>query len=178
MALLITKVGSALTQTKNRRDGSGQFVTTDTPFTLKAKFGDAGGFEMGVVYTIWLATSATKKVALIAQAFIDEVAQMANGDTYHADYRLGVSNEAECFEFGPMKDKPWTDADGVNHPQKAQTIWLKDKSMVMCYDILELAVSPQRGNINDLDVLVDFKGAELLDAPVVSVASTTAEDPF
>lgn len=178
MALLITKIGSALTQTKDRTDGSGKFTTTDTPFTLRAKFGDTGGFQMGVVYTIWLATSASKKVALIAQAFIDGTAQMTNGDTYHSDNRLAVVNDAECFEFGQIKNKEWTDAQGVKHPQVAQTIWLKDKTMVMCYDILELAVNAQRGNINDLDVLVDFKGAELLNAPVASATSTTAVDPF
>jgi hypothetical protein len=46
----------------------------------------------------------------------------------------------------------------------------------LTYDIAELAVSPQRGNIDDLDILVDFRGAGLV-APVVT-STATAEVPF
>jgi hypothetical protein len=56
-----------------------------------------------------------------------------------------------------------------------QTIWLKDDT-ALTYDIAELAVSPQRGNIDDLDILVDFRGAALV-APVVT-STATAEVPF
>ena len=179
MALLVTAIGIPQKVTHERKDGSGSFNKNEIPFTLKAKFGETGGFQMGVNYTIWFDASKIAKVQLTAQSLIDGVAKAkSDGQMYHSSCRLAIVNDAECFEFGEIRTKTLKRKDGTEYSVTNQTIWLKDPTMVFQYDILELAVHPQRGNIDDLDVLVDVKGAELLAAPVTSAAPTTAVDPF
>lgn len=178
MALLVTMVGLPQQVTHDRKDGSGSFTKTEIPLTVKAKFGDTGGFQMGVNYTIWLDASKASKVALVAQSFIDGVAKAgSDGELYHSSCRLAVINEAECFEFGPIRTADLKRKDGSPYSVTNQTIWLKP-TLEFKYGIGELAVHPQRGNIDDIDVLVDFKGAELLAAPVASETSTAVGDPF
>lgn len=179
MALLVTAIGLPQTVTHERKDGSGSFTKNEIPFTVKAKFGDTSGFQMGVNYTIWLDASKVTKVALIAQSLIDGVAKAgSDGEMYHSSCRLAIVNDVECFQFGELRTKELKRKDGTPYSVTNQTIWLKDPTLVLQYDIAELAVHPQRGNIDDLDILVDFKGAELLAAPVASAATTTAVDPF
>jgi hypothetical protein len=179
MALLVTAIGIPQKVTHERKDGSGSFNKNEIPFTLKAKFGETGGFQMGVNYTIWFDADKIAKVQLTAQSLIDGVAKAkSDGQMYHSSCRLAIVNDAECFEFGEIRTKTLKRKDGTEYSVTNQTIWLKDPTMVFQYDILELAVHPQRGNIDDLDVLVDVKGAELLAAPVASAAPTTAVDPF
>jgi len=179
MALLVTAIGLPQTVTHDRKDGSGSFTKSEIPLTVKAKFGDTGGFQMGVNYTIWLDASKASKVALIAQSLIDGVAKAgSDGELYHSSCRLAVINDAECFEFGKIRVNDLKRKDGTPYSVTNQTIWLKDPDTMLQYDIRELAIHPQRGNIDDLDILVDVKGAELLAAPVVSATSTTAVDPF
>lgn len=176
MTLLITKVGAPTTHTHNLKDGSGSFNKTEVPVTLQAKFGDEGGFQVGVNYTLWLDSARAGKVIAIAQAFIDGEATDSNGELYHSNCRLAVVNDSECFSLGELKTKELTNKFGGKYTVNNQTIWLKD-DLAFTYDIAELAVSPQRGNIDDLDILVDFRGTALLASAVVPSASTM-DEPF
>ncbi len=179
MALLVTAIGEPKTFPQQRKDGSGSFDIIKVPLTLKAKFGDTSGFKMGVNYSIWLDAAKVVKVTAAAQSLIDGVATASDGSTYHPSCRLAIVNDAECFELGKLETKELQrKSDNGSYSVTNQTIWLKDPTMVLQYDILELAVHPQRGNIDDLDILVDVKGAKLLNAPVASAAPTTAVDPF
>jgi hypothetical protein len=168
MTLLITKVGAPTTHTQNLKDGSGSFDKTEVPVTLRAKFGEEAGFDISVNYTVWLNASKCRKVIAIAQAFIDGTATDKNGELYHPNCRLAVVNDSECFNFGKRKAN-----DGY---LDSQAIWLKD-DVFFTYDIGELSVSPERGNIDDLDILVDFRGTALLATAVVPSASTM-DEPF
>ena len=168
MTLLITKVGAPTTHTQNLKDGSGSFDKTEVPVTLRAKFGEEAGFELGVNYTVWLSASKCRKVLAIASAFIDGTATDKNGELYHPNCRLAVVNDSECFNFGKRKAN-----DGY---LDSQAIWLKD-DVFFTYEIGELSVSPERGNIDDLDILVDFRGASLIVAPVVT-SVVDAVEPF
>ena len=175
MTLLITKVGAPTTHTHNLKDGSGSFSKTEVPVTLQAKFGEEAGFQVGVNYTVWMDSARAGKVIAIASAFIDGTATDSNGELYHPSCRLAVVNDSECFTAGELRTKELTNKFGSTYTVTNQTIWLKDDT-ALTYDIAELAVSPQRGNIDDLDILVDFRGAALV-APVVT-STATAEVPF
>jgi hypothetical protein len=168
MTLLITKVGAPQTRTENLKDGSGSFDKTNIPVTLRAKFGEEAGFELGVNYTIWLDVNKSRKVIAIASALIDGTATDKNGELYHPNCRLAVVNDSECFNFGKRKaNETYLDS---------QAIWLKD-DVFFTYEIGELSVSPERGNIDDLDILVDFRGTALLASAVVP-SDATMDEPF
>lgn len=177
MTLLITKVGAPQTHTHELKDGSGNFSKTEVPVTLQAKFGEEAGFALGVNYTLWLDPIRASKVIGIASALIDGTATDGNGEVYHAVCRLALNNFAECFDMGPVRTKDLVSKFGTPYTVTNQTIWLKDEDDLVCtWSIGELAISPQRGNIDDLDILVDFRGAALVAPAVTSTA--TAEVPF
>ena len=176
MTLLITKVGAPTTHTNNLKDGSGSFDKTEVPVTLQAKFGEEAGFTVGVNYTLWLDPRRASKVIAIAQAFIDGEATDSAGELYHSNNRLAVENDSECFNFGKLRTKELPSKFGGTYTVTNQAIWLKD-DLAMTYDIAELTVSPERGNIDDLDILVDFRGTALLATAVVPSASTM-DEPF
>jgi len=176
MTLLITKVGAPQMHTHELKDGSGNFSKTEVPVTLQAKFGEEAGFVLGVNYTMWLDPIRASKVIGIASALIDGTATDGNGELYHPVCRLALKNLAECFDMGPIRTKELPSKFGGTYTVTNQTIWLKDE-LVCDWTIGELAISPERGNIDDLDVLVDFRGASLIVAPVVT-STATAEVPF
>ena len=175
MVLLFTKVGAPTTHTHELKDGSGKFSKTEVPVTLQAKFGEEAGFALGVNYTMWMDAVRASKVIAIAQAFIDGTATDKNGELYHPSCRLAVANDTDCFTVGELRTKELPNKFGGTYTVTNQTIWLKDDT-ALTYDIAELAVSPQRGNIDDLDILVDFRGSALVAPAVTSTA--TAEVPF
>jgi hypothetical protein len=177
MTLLITKVGAPTTHTHTLKDGSGKtFTKTEVPVTLQAKFGEETGFTVGVNYTLWLDAGRAAKVIAIAQAFIDGEATDSAGELYHSNNRLAISNDVECFNLGELRTKELTNKFGGTYTVTNQTLWLKD-DLALTYDIAELAVSPQRGNIDDLDIAIDVRGTALLATAVVPSVSTM-DEPF
>ena len=175
MTLLVTKVGAPSTHTHTRKDGS-TFTKVTVPLTLSVKFGQEEGFTLGESYTLWADPMKDASVIATAQAFLNGTATTKDGEAYHAACRLALENHASDFEFAAPRSSTWTDNFGVERSRRSTTIYLKDACLAM-WGIGEVQLTPETGNIHDLDILVDVKGMALLAAPSApSVA--TSEDPF
>lgn len=176
MTLLVKKVGAPSTHTHTRKKDESTFTKVVVPLTLVVKFGQEAGFTLGETYTLWVDPVKDANVIATATALLAGTATTKDGQPYHAACRLAVENAAADFEFATPKVETWKDSFGVNRTSKKTTIYLKDGCFAD-WGIGEIQLTPETGNIHDLDILVDVKGMALLAAPAVPSVEGS-EDPF
>ena len=178
MSLIITKVGAKELHTHNKKDGSGSFGKWEVPVTLQ-RLADSN-LPAGIQYTIWLNASTQAKMIALAMAFIAGTVKVkGTNEFYHQDIRLGINNDAESFEFGGVK--PYNGQNrstGESYTLMQETIWLKN-DCVFKFEMLELPVDKQNGNLRDIlaECDLDLVGDALLSAPIPSDLATAVE-PF